>query len=83
MSARQQRLAEMYRARQAIDRRIQALVGHGGEDILPAAFAPPATGPADGWRDVAHANQRILWEMVRTFKARHISHAPLERKDAA
>lgn len=84
MSPRQQRLAELYKAREGIDKRIAGMLGSDAGSPMPATLAPPATGPSEPtWQEVAHANQRILWEMTRALRARHVSHAPIMRGEAA
>ena len=78
MSARKQRLAELYKARAKIDARIRAMQGRDPRDtpsdvsIVPD---PPLPTKAS-WRDVAHANQRMLWTLVHEYRMHHITHAP-------
>lgn len=78
MSARQQRLAELYKARAKIDARIRAMQGRDPRDTpTDVSIVPDPPLPAEAsWQDIAHANQRMLWTLVHEYRLHHISHAP-------
>lgn len=69
MSARQQRLAELWRARGELDTRIDAMTRRGAD----GAWNDDPLPPPKLWQDVATANRRVIEAMV-ALGVRHIRH---------
>lgn len=89
MSPRQQRLAELYKARATLDAKIRRMQGEQAYGDAPAdvtILPPPPVPPDPTWRDIAHGNQRMLWTLVHTYRLHHITHSPgmpEDREEAA